>query len=89
MNDALQTDEYSISLSREIAVCKGIIDQQRRALSRFEQLYKIPTEKMLHDKNLQAGITDRDLSQWRNGHETLFIWQQRLREYEEAYVALR
>ena len=89
MNDELQTDEYGISISREITVCKGMIARQRRHLSRLEKQYDIPTEKMIAAGSLNAEKRAPAMDEWRHEYEGLLAWRQRLREYEEAYEALR
>jgi len=89
MNDELQTDEYGISISREITVCKNMIARQRRQLSRFEKQYDITTERMINGGSLKIEINARDMDQWRNEYDGLLTWRQRLREYEELYEALK
>jgi hypothetical protein len=89
MNDELQTDEYGMSISREILVCKNMIDRQRRHLSRFEKLYDMSTEKMITDGSLKIQKRARDMDEWRNEYEGLLAWQQRLLEYEKVYEELK
>lgn len=89
MHDDLQTDEYGISISREITVCKNMIDRQQEELARFEKQYGMPTEQMLAGEKPKVGGGTLDLEAWRNGYEGLLAWRQRLREYEEAYQTLR
>lgn len=89
MNDELQTDEYRISISREIAVCRNMIDRQRRHQARFEKQYGISTEEMMKKEDLNIEIKTRDMDEWRNEYEGLLAWQRRLQEYEEAYEALK
>ena len=90
MHDDLQTDEYGISISREITVCKNMIDRQKKELIQLEKQHGISTEQMLAGEMPEnEGETARDLEAWRNGYEGLLAWQQRLLEYEEAYNALR
>lgn len=89
MSDGLQTDEYRISISREITVCRNMIDRQKKHQARFEKQYGISTEEMIKKEGLNIEIKVRDMDEWRNEYEGLLAWQQRLREYEEAYEALR
>ena len=89
MYDELQTDEYGISISREITVCRNMIDRQKKELARFEKQYGISTARMIAGKMPETGKEARDLEAWRNGYEGLLAWRQRLREYGEAYNALR
>jgi hypothetical protein len=89
MNDDLQTDEYGISISREITVCKNMIERQRKLLVRFEKQYGFFSEEVIKKESLKIETKTRDIDQWRNEYEGLLAWQQRLREYEEAYETLR
>lgn len=89
MYDELQTDEYGISISREITVCRNMIDRQKKELARFEKQYGISTARMIAGEMPETGKEARDLEAWRNGYEGLLAWRQRLREYGEAYNALR
>ncbi|MFA6498832.1 MAG: hypothetical protein WCV64_05820 [Desulfurivibrionaceae bacterium] len=89
MHDDLQTDEYCISISREITVCRNMIDRQKKELTQFEKQYGFSTEQLLAGERSEIGGAARDLEAWRNGYQGLLAWQQRLREYEEAYNALR
>lgn len=89
MHDDLQTDEYCISISREITVCRNMIDRQKKELAQFEKQYGISTEQLIAGEIPKTGGGARALEEWRNGYEGLLAWQQRLREYEEAYNELR
>ena len=88
IND-LQTDEYGISISREITVCKNMIERQRKHLIRFEKQYGFFTEEVIKKESMKIETKTRDIDQWRNEYEGLLAWQQRLREYEAAYEELR
>jgi len=89
MHNDLQTDEYCISISREITVCKNMIDRQEKELAQFEKQYSISTGQLIAGEMPKTGGKERDLEAWRNGYEGLLAWRQRLREYEEAYNDLR
>lgn len=89
MHDDLQTDEYCISISREITVCRNMIDRQKKELAQFEKQYGISTEQLIVGEMPETGGEARDMEEWRNGYEGLLAWQQRLREYQEAYNELR
>ena len=89
MHDDLQTDEYCISISREITVCRNMIDRQQEELAQLEKQYGISTAQLLAGTMPEIEGDARDLEAWRNGYAGLLAWRQRLREYEEAYNALR
>ena len=89
MHDDLQTDEYCISISREITVCRNMIERQEKELAQFEKQYGISTAQLLAGEMPETGGETRELEEWRNGYEGLLAWRQRLREYKEAYNELR
>lgn len=89
MMSELQTDEYRISISREITVCRNMIERQKKYLTRFEQRYGLSTEEMKMTERLKNESGVEDIEEWHNEYEGLLAWQQRLREYEEAYEGLR
>lgn len=89
MGDDLQTDEYGISISREITVCRNMIDRQKKELVQFEEQYGFSTERFLAGEMPTTVSKTRDFEEWRNGYEGLLAWRRRLREYEEAYCAVR
>ena len=89
MHDDLQTDEYTISISREITVCRNMIDRQKNELARFEKRFDMSTEQMLAGKMPAGGSDTRDMEAWRQEYEGLRAWRQKLREYEEVYNSLR
>ena len=89
MHADLQTDEYMISISREIQVCKNMVARQKEELARLEKRYGLTTVQALAGEVPQGMIDGQALEAWRNGHHGLLAWRQRLREYEEAYAALR
>lgn len=66
-----------------------MIDRQKKELSGYEERYGLSTERMMTGELPENVKEARDLEAWRNDYEGLLAWQQRLREYEEAYNALR
>lgn len=80
----LQTDEYLISISREIAVCRNMIMRQQKDLCRWEKHYGLSTETVVIGEMSLEGVPAKDLAEWRDDYAGLCAWKQRLREYEEA-----
>ena len=78
----MNTDEYEISLAREITVCKNIIAKITKELSRLEAKHG-----MTALARSSPDIPDR--TRWLQEYETLRTWQQRLREYEEALTTIK
>lgn len=85
----MNTDEYQISLSREITVCNNFIARTARELARLEKKYSMPTAEFARTAPENSGVDTADRSRWLQEYETLRTWQQRLREYEEALSATR
>jgi len=85
----LQTDEYGISISREMTVCRNMISRQQKELCRWEKSHGITTEQIVAGEAPQGGIAVQDLTAWRDDYAGLCAWKQRLQEYEEAYRSLK
>jgi hypothetical protein len=83
----MHTDEYEISISREIQVCKNQIERAEKAIHdlerRFDWLASVSVTAALDVE--KAGV----FAQWQELKDGLLAWQQRLKEYEEAYRAIR
>lgn len=86
----MHTDEYEISLSRELEVCRKYILKIKKALRGFEEKYKIPTEEFL--KRYNGGElpgSERDYTAWFETCEALKKWEERLREFERIYRQMK
>ncbi len=83
----MHTDEYEISLSREIAVCLAKIRKLRKALLRIEKNAGTSSAAMISAS--QGGGIDAHLREWREHHEALLTWEQRLKEFEEIRRRMR
>jgi hypothetical protein len=86
----MHTDEYEISIGREISLCRKVIGRQEKALLTREKKFKMTTEAFLRtlDQDLQAE-KNPDFEMWLKDHEELKIWKQRLKEYEQALEILK
>ncbi len=86
----MHTDEYEISIGREISLCRRVIGQQKKALLAREKKFGMTTEAFLQtlEPDLQAA-KNLDFEMWLKDHEELKIWEQRLREYEQALEILK
>lgn len=84
----MHTDEYEISISREIQVCHNRIERSEKAISNLQKRYE-----WLASGTLDYAPREPDKEavwvKWRELHEGLNAWRQRLKEYEEAYSAIR
>lgn len=85
----MDTDEYQISLSREIANCRAYIRKISRTLAALEKKYSTDTDSFLKScQNGNATDTNPDFTKWTESHRSLKTWQQRLREYEGIYHSM-
>jgi hypothetical protein len=80
----MHTDEYEISLGREIALCRKRVRQLKDSLARREKQCGMTTEAFL--KTLEGGgLSEQPAMQsWNQEYQELQYWQKMLTEYEEA-----
>jgi len=86
----MHTDEYEISLAREINVCIRVIKQTQMKLAQRQQLFGMDlpqASKALNEGRLV--IERQELADWRDDFEALPQWEQRLEQYREALATMR
>jgi hypothetical protein len=84
----MHTDEYTISLSREIKVCESTIKRIRKTLDLFEQKYHIPSERFC--KEQPAAETEEaalDFRVWTDTCASLERWQDLERQYRALHLS--
>jgi len=81
----MHTDEYQISLNREIGVCKSKIASAQKAISKLENTYGLNTEQ-LTEGHACATVPEKDLAEWREHAAALKFWSGQLLQYEELYL---
>jgi hypothetical protein len=84
---AMHTDEYEISLGREIVLCRKMVRQLQASLERREQHCGMGTEGFL--EALQGGCLAGEHQGWSREYQELQTWQKRLAAYEEALESLK
>lgn len=85
----VHTDEYEISLSRELGVCNGIIAKYQKRLLRMEKRHGMTTEVFL-DRCRQNEIPEsHDFSQWLQASEELQCWLATRAEYEQLLTLMK
>jgi hypothetical protein len=89
MEPDLHTDEYTISIGREITVCRKMISRAEKNLARFEQKYGLPTEELVRHDRWGEVAEQEARRRWQDEYEGLRAWRQRLEEYESAYLQMR
>lgn len=85
----MNTDEYEISLAREITVCKNIIAKISGELSLLEKQHGMTTADFVIKAREGGGLAIADRASWLQEYDALQTWQQRLHEYEEALQAVK
>ncbi len=85
----MHTDEYEISLGREIALCRKMVKRLQDSLARREKQCGMTTAAFL--KALEGGALAEQpsLQSWNQEYQELQYWQKMLTEYEEARESLK
>lgn len=84
----MHTDEYEISISREIQVCRNRIERSEKAISDLQKRHKWLISVISGDVPCDSA-NEAVWAEWQELNEGLNAWRQRLKEYEEAYSAIR
>lgn len=86
----MHTDEYEISVGREINHCRKLVEKLARNLREWEHKYSMSTEQFLADYREGRLVKgNRDFEQWKEDVRELESWSRHLKEYEEAYRMLK
>jgi hypothetical protein len=85
----MHTDEYGISMSREISLCRNRVRQLKKSLERREQQYGMTTAAFLQALEEGSLSPQHPIKSWNQEYQALQYWQKRLREYEEALESLK
>jgi hypothetical protein len=85
----MHTDEYEISLGREIALCRKMVRQLKDALEKREKQCGMTTEAFL--QTIEAGCPPEShpLQSWSQEYQELRYWQKMLTEYVKALESLK
>ena len=86
----MDTDEYEISLAREINVCKSVIKETQAKLAERRQRFGMDLSQATEAAgDGRISIDKRELALWSDDIEALPQWEQRLAEYREALAFMR
>ncbi|HTG01569.1 MAG TPA: hypothetical protein VK654_13395 [Nitrospirota bacterium] len=83
----MHTDEFEISLHRELKVCGGTIQRIKKSLLLLEQKHGKTTEDFI--KELESGTlvpdsdTQDDYAAWQDTYDSLKRWQALERQYQQ------
>ena len=80
----MHTDEYEISITKEIGVCRRFVKQLERALEKREQRHGMTTESFMQAYEEGRPENVEDLDGWSKDYRELQYWSKMLRDYEEA-----
>ena len=86
----MHTDEFEISIGREIRLCRRVSERLRNSILDKEKKYGMTTEAFLQFlEQSRSAVQNRDFQSWRKDHLELQSWQQKLSEYEKALQILK
>ena len=86
----MHTDEYEISLSRELAVCRKKVSILKKKLACMEKKFNMSTGVFV--KNFDEAKIDThndDFISWFNDCDALGKWQESLKQYEEIFCSMK
>jgi len=83
----MHTDEFEISLLRELKVCGNTIQRIKKTLTLMEQKHRKTTDIFI-DEYRTGRLNDDpdnkdDYSAWESSYESLMRWQELERQYQE------
>ena len=89
----MHTDEFEISLARELSVCKNTIQRIKKSLGLLERKHNKTTEAFIQELkagtlNVHSELKD-DYEAWQNSYESLRRWEELEKQYEEAYRMMK
>ena len=89
----MHTDEYEISLSRELGVCRNTIKRIRKTLELMEQKHHRTSEAFMEDVRAGKLKDDPDLKEdydaWQSSCESLKKWEELEKQYVEMFNAMK
>ncbi len=85
----MHTDEYEISMGREIAFCRKMVRQLKDSLQRREKQCRMTTEAFLQALEKGSLSEQYPIQSWKQEYQELQYWQKILIEYKEALASLK
>jgi hypothetical protein len=89
----VHTDEFEISLSRELNVCKNTIQRIQKSLGILERKHNMTTEVFIQEllNNSLTGHPEykEDYDAWQSSYESLKKWEELERQYQEAFRMMK
>jgi len=86
----MHTDEYEISLNREVNHCQQVVRKTRSKLEGRRQKFGMEyPQAAIAAAEGRLFIQKKELVAWQDDIEALPQWEQRLEEYREALAVMR
>ncbi len=89
----MHTDEYEISLERELTVCKKMIQRINKTLELLEKKHNKQTAAFIAERKngtLQANaVFEDDFQAWESSYDSLQRWQELEKQYQEIYRTMK
>ena len=86
----MHTDEYEISIGRELNHCQQVVKKTRSKLEERRQKFGMDCpEASIAAADGRLSIQEKELAEWHDDFEALPQWEQRLEEYHEALAMMR
>ncbi len=86
----MHTDEYEISLARELAVCRKVMRKLQKSLLTMERKYNMPTDTFVEAYRGEGfSSLNKDFTKWMETYEALRRWKQRATEFGELFHRMK
>jgi hypothetical protein len=89
----MHTDDYEMSLDRELNVCKNTIHRIQKSLGILERKHNKTTEVFMQEllNNTLTGHPEykEDYDAWQSSYESLKRWEELERQYQEAFRKMK
>ncbi len=85
----MHTDEYEISLNRELMVCKSTIRRIKEFFVIMERKHGKTTAQFVKEFDNGTLTGHEDFVTWRNNFDLLKNWEDLQRQYEEMFRIMK
>jgi len=89
----MHTDEFEISLHRELKVCENTIQRIKKTLGLFEQKHHKTTEAFIEEyRNGKLAVDTEnadDYRVWEDSYESLRKWHDLERQYQVQFLKMK
>ncbi len=85
----MHTDEYGITLSRELNLCRKKVQKLEKILSGMECKYNLKTEIFVEEFQKGNMRDGKDFIAWIENYKSLIKWKEMEAQYEEVYRLMK